>query len=154
VSSIEERLAVLETEREIMRTMQAYGHSLDYGDEDEWIDCWLEGAVLHWPNPPYTKAPFRGHDELLGAFRGHTHAPVIFHKHVIWEPRIEIDGDSARVETYYARLDDCEDDPYIRSYGRYLDVLKSCPDGRWRFEERRAHPEAASPRPRPGGEVR
>jgi ketosteroid isomerase-like protein len=153
LSSIEQRLAMLEDEREILRTLHAYGNSLDYGNEDEWIDCWLEDAVLYWPNPPYESSPFAGREPLCEAFHGHTHAPAVYHKHFVLDSRIDIDGDTARVESYYARLDTGEDGPYIRAFGRYLDVLQRCGDKRWRFKERRAEPEGMSSRPRPGGRV-
>src|ERR1700752_3101046 len=78
--SVEERLARLEDEAQILRTLHDYGRSIDYGDEATFIDCWLTDAVLRWPIPPYA-APFAGHDELRAAFRGHTHAPSVYHKH-------------------------------------------------------------------------
>jgi ketosteroid isomerase-like protein len=150
IAALEERLAVLEAEREIMRTLYDYGYALDYGDEEAFLDCWLPDATMHWPNPPY-RAPFEGHEALRKAFSGHTHAPAIYHKHFVVDPRIAITGDSARVESYFTRLDTGADGPYLRGYGRYIDVLHRCPDGRWRFKERRAEGEAGSPRPRPGG---
>jgi ketosteroid isomerase-like protein len=146
---MEARLALLEDEREILRTLHAYGSSIDYGDEARWIDCWLPDAVLSWPSPRYD-GPFAGHDRLRQAFLGHTHAPDFFHKHFVVDPQIEIDGDTAHVQSYYARLDTGDDGPYIRGYGRYLDVLLRCDDGRWRFQERRAESEGRSSRPRPG----
>jgi ketosteroid isomerase-like protein len=151
-STVEERLALLENEREILRTLHAYGNSIDYGNEEEFIDCWLPDAEMHWPIPPYA-APFIGHDRIREAFRGHTHAPATYHKHFVVDPRIRIDGDVARVESYFARLDKDGDGPYVRGFGRYLDVLLRCPDGRWRFKERHAESEASSPKPRPGGSI-
>lgn len=150
VPTVEERLALLEDERGILRTLQAYGHAIDYGDEEEFLDCWLADAVCHWPIPPY-EAPFVGHEALRSAFRGHTHAPFTYHKHVVVDATIEVDGDEARAESYFARIDNGEDGPYIMGFGRYLDVLERCADGRWRFKERRAESEGKSPRPRPGG---
>jgi ketosteroid isomerase-like protein len=152
MASLEERLERLESEREILRTLTAYGNSLDYGEEEDWVGCYLDDGVLHWPNPPWD-GPFVGHDRLREAFRDHTHAPAIYHKHFVVDPRIEIEGDTARVESYFARLDVGDEGPYIRSYGRYRDVLRRCPDGRWRFQERRIEAEASSPRPRPGGPI-
>jgi SnoaL-like domain len=148
VDSVEERLALIEAEREILRTLHGYGRGLDYGDEEEFIDGWLEEGVLHWPNPPY-EDPFVGHERLREAFRGHTHAPLVYHKHVVVDPRIEVDGDTATVESYFARLDNADHGPYIRAFGRYRDVLVRCGDGRWRFKERRAEVEGLSPQSRP-----
>jgi ketosteroid isomerase-like protein len=139
--SIEERLRLLEDEREILRTLYAYGHALDYGDEDAFLDCWLEDAVLHWPQRP----PITGHAELAEVFRAHTHAPEVHHKHFLVEPRIAIDGGEAKVDSYFARLDSYADGPMLKSFGRYRDVLVRCDDGRWRIRERMTEREAGRP---------
>jgi ketosteroid isomerase-like protein len=141
VDALEARLRLLEDERAILRTLYAYGHAIDYGYEDEFAECWTEDAVLHWP----WREPLTGRAAILEAFRAHTHAPERFHKHLLVEPRVRVEGDRATVESMYARLDAYEDGPKLRSFGRYLDVLVRCPDGRWRFEERRAENEAKLP---------
>ena len=135
--SLEARIRRLEDEQAILQTMYTYGHGIDYGLEDEFLDCWTDDAVLYWPD-----REFAGKEALRDAFRGHTHAPDFFHKHVIVEPRIVIDGDRATSDCYFARLDDYDDGPGIRSFGRYRDVLLRCPDARWRFAERRTEREA------------
>jgi ketosteroid isomerase-like protein len=140
--SVEERLQRLEDERGILSTLYTYGHAVDYGYEDQWVDCWTEDAVLHWPTRP---GPLEGREAIRDAFRAHTHAPDKFHKHFLVEPRIRLDGDRATVESYYARLDQYEDGPKVRSFGRYRDVLVRCDDGRWRFKERRAENESRLP---------
>jgi ketosteroid isomerase-like protein len=131
--SIEERVRFLEDERAILQTLYMYGHGLDYGLEDEYRDIWLEDAVLAWPERP----PFEGRDAIMAAFNKHTHAPDVFHKHFMVEPRIAIEGDRATVDCYFARLDNYPDGPEVKSFGRYRDVLVRCDDGRWRFKERR-----------------
>jgi ketosteroid isomerase-like protein len=137
-SSLAARVQLLEDERAILHTLYTYGHGIDYNLEREFLDCWTDDAVLQWPDRP----PLVGRDAIAAAFRAHTHAPEVFHKHLLVEPRIEIDGDRARVDCYFVRLDDYEEGPEIRSFGRYRDVLVRCPDGRWRFSERRAEREA------------
>lgn len=139
MTGIEDRLRLLEDEQDILRTLYAYGHSIDYGLEADWLDCWTEDAVLKWPN----RDPIKGHAALLAAFHKHTHAPQAYHKHVVVEPRIFIDGDRATAQTMFARLDRYASGPAVRSFGRYLDVLVRCKDGRWRFLERVAEREAS-----------
>jgi len=128
---IEERLHALEDERAILDRLYAYGHSIDYGDRAEWLDCWVEEATLHWPTISH-----EGRDAIGGAFDSHTHAPAVFHKHLLIEPRISIDGDTARVSSYFMRMDHGPDGPIARSFGRYRDLLQRCDDGIWRFVER------------------
>ena len=42
VQELLRRLAALEAERAILRTLYRYGHSIDYGLEQEWVDCFIE----------------------------------------------------------------------------------------------------------------
>jgi ketosteroid isomerase-like protein len=141
VATIEERLALLEDEREIVRTMTTYGHAVDYDLADEFRDCWVEDAVWSLPR----REPARGYDAIMAVFHGHTHAPALYHKHLMIEPRIEVDGDRATVDSYYVRIDDFEPGPGVMSFGRYRDVLVRCDDGRWRFSERITEGEARRP---------
>jgi ketosteroid isomerase-like protein len=141
VTSLEQRLALLEAEREIKRTMHSYSTALDGEDEELFVDCFLDEAVLRWPSPPYD-GPYSGSSRLRAAFRAHTHAPAVLHKHFVADQSIALDGDTARAESYFMRVEAGAGGPYIRSFGRYLDVLRRCPDGRWRFEDRRVEPDA------------
>ncbi|HEY4098624.1 MAG TPA: nuclear transport factor 2 family protein [Baekduia sp.] len=147
LARIEARLRVLEDEREILATLSAYGHAIDYGDERAFLDCWSETAVLRWP----WRAPIEGRAAIAAAFRAHTHAPEAYHKHMLMEPRITVAGDAATADSYYARMDrDDEGRPVLRSFGRYRDRLGRGPDGRWRFVERIAENEAHIAPPRKG----
>jgi ketosteroid isomerase-like protein len=143
--SLEERVRLLEDERAIVRTLTTYGHGLDYDLEAEFVDCWTEDAVLHWPG----LEPIVGRAAIAETFRRHTHAPAYFHKHVMVEPLITIDGDTALVDSMFSRFDAYDDGPGLRSFGRYRDRLVRCPDGRWRFQERHAESESSRVRPAP-----
>lgn len=138
LSAMRQRLQVLEDERSILQTMYAYAHSLDYGLEAEFLDCWHEKAELHWSD----RDPAHGHAAITTAFRGHTHAPDAYHKHLVIQPRIAIDGDRATATSYFLRLDRYQPGPKVRNFGRYHDVFIRCDDGRWRFLERRVDLEA------------
>ena len=137
--TIEQRLQVLEDERSILNTMYTYGHALDYGYEEEFVDCWTDDASLDWPTRP---APFHGKEAIRGAFTSHTHAPKAAHKHLLCEPRIRIEGDTARVDSMFVRVDQYSGIPHIRIYGRYFDEFRRCADGRWRFTNRKCESEA------------
>lgn len=138
MSSLEERVRRIEDERSIQQTMYRYGYAIDYGSEEEWLNCWSEDAVLYW-----TESPFRGHEQLLIAFRAHTHAPDVFHKHFVVNARITIAGETASAQSMFARLDSYQDGPQILAFGRYLDKFVRCQDGEWRFSERKAEVESA-----------
>jgi ketosteroid isomerase-like protein len=131
------RLRRLEDERAILARMHTYGHALDYGLRETWLDCWTEDALLEWPH-----GTFSGRAEIGRAFDEHTHAPEAFHKHVVVDPLIELDGDRARVDSYFARLDHRTAGPIVRSMGRYRDLLLRCHDGEWRLQERRTELES------------
>jgi ketosteroid isomerase-like protein len=129
---LEARLRALEDQQAIMRRLHLYGHSLDYGERDVWLECFTGDALLEWPH-----GTFVGSREIARAFDEHSHAPETVHKHVVVDPVIDVDGDRALVRSYFARLDERPGGPIIRSIGRYRDVLVRSGDGDWRFEERR-----------------
>ena len=138
MASTEERLGLLEDENSILQTLYAYGHALDYGLEADFMNCWTQDAVLHWPD----RAPIRGHAAIRAAFHGHTHAPMAWHKHMLFEPRIRMEAGRATVHSMFARLDRYPAGPAVRSFGCYRDTLVRCEDGCWRFVERRSEREA------------
>ena len=137
MNSLDERIRRIEDERDIQQTMYRYGFALDYGSEDEWMKCWTEDAILHW-----TDSPIRGWEALRSAFRAHTHAPKIFHKHLVVNARITVTGDTARAESMFARLDSYPDGPQILAFGRYLDEFVRNEGNCWLFSERVAEIES------------
>jgi len=144
LAGLEARLALLEAERAVLRNLYDYGHSIDYGDEEAWVDCFTEDGVFdirarlsHQPNRVIS-----GRDELRAFIAGHTRAPELWHKPLLVEPRIDVDGDAATVVSYLAVMMEHDDEPIVRVFGRYRDRLRRCDDGRWRFRERVAEVES------------
>jgi 3-phenylpropionate/cinnamic acid dioxygenase small subunit len=43
---LEARIALLEDEQAILKNLYRYGHSIDYGDEEAWVDCFTEDGVF------------------------------------------------------------------------------------------------------------
>jgi ketosteroid isomerase-like protein len=138
LASLEKRLQCLEDRNAIVEVLYRYGHALDYGDENLWQACWHNEAALFWPR----KGWIHGRDSLLAAFREHSHAPNKYHKHVVVDPLLDISGDLAKVESYFALLHADPGGPYTYSFGRYRDVFVRCDDGDWRFRERRLEVES------------
>jgi hypothetical protein len=157
MSTIEVRLARLEDERAILELLHTYGRAIDDGLEADFSACWTEDATLVWnvtqhrPQPRFHPRRFDGRAAILEAFRGHTHAPEVFHKHILYAPLIRIEGDRGTVRSTFERHDEGVDGPLIRSFGRYHDEVQRCPDGRWRFTRRDAEIESSvtHPAPRP-----
>jgi ketosteroid isomerase-like protein len=146
------RLRVLEEERAILRTLYRYGQSIDYGNTDDFLDCYTDDAVFafHAVNPPSASGDrvlrrFVGRAQLAEFFAGHTHAPDRYHKHMLVEPIVDITGDEARVQSYFARVDEADGRVIIRAMGRYLDQMVKCPDGAWRIKERICEIEGRTP---------
>ena len=137
-----DRVRALEGERAVLDRLHAYGHTIDYGLQDAWLDCFTEDAVLEVVRGTALSATHHGHRELTEFIRGHTRAPEVFHKHVLVEPRVRLSGSTAEVSSYFLRVDALEQKPVVRSFGRYLDRLRRCSDGAWRFTARVVEVEA------------
>lgn len=142
--SLEERTALLEAERAVLRTLHAYGHAIDYGDEEGWVDCFTEDGVfdVRSRHEHQLKRLVRGRDELRAFISRHTRAPELWHKHLLIEPVITVTGSSATSVAYFVVVMEHEDIPVLRVFGRYRDRLVRGDDGRWRFAERIAEIES------------
>jgi hypothetical protein len=153
--SVEMRLRALEDERDILQCLYRYGHSIDYGMEDEFLDCFTSDAFLSYDFETANQLAdtgigdndrqFQAQEAIVGFFHWHTNAPNVYHKHFLAEPRIKLEGDQASVSSFWTRLDRSEQGPVITSFGRYQDVFVRCPDGRWRIKERRGEIESCVP---------
>jgi len=141
ISDLTTRLMALEDERGISRTLYLYGHALDYGREEDWVSCFTEDGVFDVRNrggEVFVRC--EGSEQLLAFAKEHTRPPAAYHKHFVVEPMIELDGDTAHVDSYFARIDadDAGGHAYVIAMGRYRDDLVRCPDGVWRIRLRLA----------------
>ncbi len=141
------QVAQLMAERAVLDTLYQYGRSIDYGLEDEWLDCFAaDGAFdVRYRVGARPSRRYEGRDELAAFIAAHTRAPHHWHKHLLFEPLVTVDRDRARARSYFARLDAEKDGtPFVRAFGRYLDELVRGSGGRWRFIERVAEVEAVA----------
>lgn len=147
MGDVEARLARLEDEREILRTLHRYGQSIDYGDEAAWVDCFAEDGVfdVRSPRGHGLNRLVSGREELRRFISRHSRAPDLWHKHLLVEPLIEIDRDEATCSSYLAVVMEHESRPVLRVFGRYRDRLVRCDDGRWRLKHRIAEVESMRP---------
>ena len=138
--ALSERLQVLEDERAILQTLHQYGHSMDYGPDADFVDCFTPEGV--WDvRMRKSSAGFqcRGHGEIEASLAGQMEmrAPALFAKHFVMDPKIVVTGDEASVLSYFLRVEPRDGEPtQIVASGRYLDRMLRCDDGRWRFVER------------------
>lgn len=153
VAHLTARLELIEAERDILATLHRYGHSIDYGEEAAWVDCFTEDGVFDvrfvsaaqaqprdwgFGTPHPQGARFSGRDELRRYVARHSRAPAAWHKHFMVQPQITLapQGGEARVRSYFARLDAVDGQRVIHAFGRYQDEMVHCPDGAWRFRQR------------------
>ncbi len=142
---LEARLSLLEAERAIVATLHRYAHSIDYGDEPGWVDCFTEDGVfdVRSRHAHQLKRLISGRAELAAFIARHTRAPELWHKHLLVEPLVEVTGpDSGTCNSYLAVVMEHENAPVLRVFGRYRDRLARGDDGRWRFRERIAEIES------------
>ena len=110
----------------IRRLLADYCHLLDDGRFDEWIALFDEDVVF-----VVMGNRLRGRDDVR-SFIEPTQQEDARGRHMLGEPVIEVDGDTARVATDYVFASRANT---ILSTGRYLDVMRRAPD-RWCFASR------------------
>jgi ketosteroid isomerase-like protein len=142
--NLADRLAALEAEAAILRTLHRYGHAIDAGDEAAWVDLFTPDGEfqVRGPGVEYTIA---GHTELAAFIARHSRRPEAFHEHVMVQPVIDVDGGRATcVSRFFVIVMDGER-PVVRTFGTYHDALSLGADGLWRFVVRRPEIDAAAP---------
>lgn len=139
---VEAELQRLQDERAVVRTLYQYGHGLDYGPEEAFVDAFTEDGVWRRVELRLPERSFNGRNGLAQMYRDHTHAPDYYHKHVVVNPYVEVDGDTATARSFLLFICDSPEGPYLRAFSRCNDTLVRCPDGKWRIKERRAELES------------
>jgi ketosteroid isomerase-like protein len=115
--------SVSEDRDEILQLMYRYNHSIDSGDADEWAGCFVEDAVFDGAGMVTTgRDALRAFAEQVGG-RGK--------RHVLLNPLIDVDGDTAHGRAYVLLLDG----PGIGAVGGYDDEFTRTADG-WRIAKR------------------
>jgi ketosteroid isomerase-like protein len=147
VDELRHRLQQLEDERAILRVLHSYGPALDEGDDEAWARCFTADGVWETAGAGVRQARhLQGRAELVAFARRHTRAPDHLHKHCVFDSLIELDGDAARVVSYFVRFDALADGPVVFAFGRYHDRLERGHDGSWRIAHRRAEVQTTGPR--------
>lgn len=140
-----------EDERAIRHTMDLYAHSMDYGEEEVWRDCFTEDALF------LVSDAQKGYDEIYRVqgdrtlrdyIAAYPRPPAVFAKHVCSQILVRVEGRTATAESFWVAINstggEAGGQPNIMAFGRYKDQLVACPDGRWRFRERICETESAN----------
>ena len=149
MQSYTDTLPPLEVERRIRHTMDLYAHSMDYGEEQVWCDCFTEDALFLVTDAQKQEEIYRvqGAAQLAAYIGAYPRPPAVYAKHVCTQILIRVDGDEATAESFWLALNShggaSKTEPNIMAFGRYRDRLIVCPDGRWRFTERVCETESA-----------
>jgi len=135
MKSLAEEISLLRAERDIRHTLDRYSHAIDYGNEEEYLDCFTEAAVYQ-VRPDRSSPPQRveGREALRAYFRGRT--PRSVQKHVTTAPLISVDGEQATVESYFIGFNVDDGVPQLFAIGTYHDTVIRSGDDRWRIVER------------------
>jgi len=145
---LEERVQLIADELDIVRVLNRYAHGIDYGDEDDWLDCFTEDAVWEARSVASGSMLMRhaGRASLKAFVSGHTRPPELYHKHLVAEPIVTVDRDRATAVCYLLLVVAGPGGlPAIASFGRYRDELRRCTDGKWRIAHRAVEAEAWNP---------
>lgn len=147
VRDLEARINRLEAERDINDLLARYGHAIDYGLEHEWVDCFHEDGVFDMRERLHddrrsSRADWQasgirheGHAAIAAFVHRHTRAPDLYHKHLVLDPRVTVEGDRASLQSYFLFVVESPEGAQF-AFGRYLDRVSRGSDGRWRFDER------------------
>ena len=143
-SSVEDAVRALQDERAIVRTLYQYAHGLDYGPEEAFVDVFTPDGSWRRLAGRRPEQTFAGHAGITQMYRDHVHAPEYYHKHVVANPYVEVDGDTARARSYLILVAEHPEGPYLRAFSRCNDRLVRSADGVWRVSSREAELECWS----------
>ena len=113
---LEKRIQALEDEKAIQQTINNYGHFIDYGRNEEWLDLFIDDGVYKITSRgktipqvivPQPEGGLKGKDMLKGYIMGHPNAPDAWHKHCTSATNITLESDTeASAVSYFFRLDE------------------------------------------------
>jgi hypothetical protein len=152
INELAQRLRALEDEKAILATIHQFGHAMDGGEHERWVDCFTPDATYDVRVGAQSAATSdrssstTGAEALRAFAESRSPSPASVARHLVVEPVIEISGDEASATSYFVRIElfpgDPEPAPFVRSFGRYHDGLVRCDDGRWRIAHRRSEVDA------------
>ena len=158
MDDIVRRLGRLEDERAVLDVLFRYAQTMDHGSDADWLDLFTDDAVYDILGGETASSflsgrggtvhangiRFSGRAELARFIAGRSRVQGRETKHFFTQPIVRLDGDEARVESYYLAAADQGGARDIYGVGRNLDWFVRGVDGRWRFRRRISLPPGAS----------
>ena len=114
---------------EIRRVLAAYCQTCDDGDFDNWGRLFTDDATFTVMGQTHRDR------EVLKAWIAAAQPPEARGKHIISQPVIDVDGDTARVTTDYLFVGMSAAGLAVTSAGRYVDRF-ACSGGNWMIAAR------------------
>lgn len=128
--SVEQRLRRIEDLHQLQQLRAHYCQHLDSGRWDELVELFTENGAF------VGLSTARGRHDLKTFFAGLQAGGVGAWWHFSSNETLQVEGDTASGQTWL--LQPCVVDGQSQiAAGRYVDRMQRCPDGQWRFEERR-----------------
>jgi len=152
--ALENSVRALEDRSGIEQLFYHYGMAIDYGHADAFLDLFVADAIFELRYRPGMvpraygsragadgRVVYRGREMLRAFIAGHTHAPDVYHKHIVTGIDIVLAGMAADCSSYFLRVDampaaGATASAGIVAAGRYLDHVVRGADGKWRFGSR------------------
>lgn len=139
MTSVEQRLRVLEDKEAIREVLLAYGRALDSRDTQAYAD--LFAADGEWSGGVGQAKTPTGIKKMLDDLFGNSTGGFSKAHHVMANMVIEVDGDTATANSRWMWVHgDAEGSPVVRRSGVYNDELVR-ENGAWKFQKRRASTE-------------
>ncbi len=155
LSDGDRRLQAIEDHIAIEKLIYRYAHCIDRGDADGVAALFAPDGRFRTRimNEARELGPdaydITGHEALTAfakmVFQRIITPPSVAQANVLTNAVIEVDGDTANASTYFTLIKATATGREIAGYGRYLDIIVRCPDGQWRFKDRRSEVETPNP---------
>lgn len=126
----------------IRNLIASLAQQADSGEVDSYVSLFTDDAVWEMPGNPMIDLPAdrrEGRPDIAAGVRARRAAgvqgPGSHSLHVITTMRVDIDGDSALVHSYWQYFTSTATNPTLSGIGQYRDTVRRTPEG-WKLAHR------------------